>query len=175
MKNYGLLPILILILVIISCDTEKNDKIVEQEIYFEYYYVNFAWGPAYAHWIIDSQGNVRVNKNQDSIIWINPKNLNSYVEMFDSIIFKIDKSDFDKYVSIIPRAAKGKVLETEQHRADFGGYVFNCYTIYENSYKMVLLSEMSDVIDRTNLDSNAVQIDAWLKGLNNEIYSYPEN
>ena len=40
-----------------------------------------------------------------------------------------------------------------------------------DSHKVVVLSEMSDVIDKTNLDSNAVKIDKWLKDLHRLIYS----
>ena len=114
---------------------------------------------------------MRVNKTNDSIIWISPDKLNEYVERFDTVIFKVDKNELDYYINLIPDAAKGEVTQTEQNRADFGGTVFNCYKQESDSYEVVVLSEMSDVMDKMNLDSNAVKIDNWLKDLHVQIYS----
>jgi hypothetical protein len=126
---------------------------------------------SHVHWIIDNQGNVRENKKQDSLIWISSDKLNEYVEMFDTVIYKVEKSELDYYINLIPNAASGEITEIEQNRADFGGTVFNCYKQENDSYKVVALSEMSDVMDKTNLDSNAVKIDKWLKDLHLQIYS----
>ncbi len=154
-----------------SCEKENEKDETVQEIYFEHYAINYAWGLSYVHWIIDNQGNVRVNKTQDSIIWISPDKLNEYVEMFDTVIFKVDKNELEYYINLIPDAAKGEMSQIKQNRADFGGIVFNCFMRGNDSYKIVLLSEMSDVMDKTNLDTNAAKIDKWLKDLHAQIYS----
>ena len=154
-----------------SCEKENKKDETVQEIFFEHYAINYAWGLSYVHWIIDNKGNVRVNKTNDSIIWISPDKLNEYVERFDTVIFKVDKNELDYYINLIPDAAKGEVTQTEQNRADFGGTVFNCYKQESDSYEVVVLSEMSDVMDKMNLDSNAVKIDNWLKDLHVQIYS----
>lgn len=165
----GLISI-ISIFLLTSCEKENAKYETGQKIYFEHYAINYAWGLSYVHWIIDNQGNVRVNKNQDSIIWISPDKLNEYLEMFDTVIFKVDKIELDYYINLIPDAAKGEISQIDQNRADFGGTIFNCYRQNVDSYEVVVLSEMSDIVDKTNLDSNAEKIDKWLKDLHVKMY-----
>ncbi len=162
-----------------SCEKDKEPKIPDpkivfehpdQKIFFEHYYINYAWGFSYVHWIIDYQGNVRENKKKDSLIWISPDRLNEYLEMFDTVIYKIDKRELDYYINLIPNAANGEISKTEIIRRDFGGFVFNCYMQVNDSVKEVTLSAKSDVMDKTNLDSRAKKIDKWLKDLHEQIY-----
>lgn len=168
----SLFAIVLIITICVSCENE-NISYQRQEIYFEHYAINLAWGLSYSHWIIDDEGNVRVNKIQDSIIWINPENMNDYVERFDSVILQVDNDQLDYYIELISSATAGKIIEEPQERRDFGATVFNCYS-YDKSldaYEIVLLSEMSDLIDKVNTDSSAIEIDQWLKELHKEIYS----
>ena len=164
-KTIKILCLFILSILLFSC---QNDETSEEnpEIYFEKFSINYAWGLNYNHWIIDNEGNVRVNKERDSIIWIDTDNLNSYKEMFDSIVFKVDKSELEEYVALISKAAKGKVVETKQNRADFGSVGFNCFTKNNHNYKTVVLTEMSDLLDKKNLSTEAEKIAIWLKELN---------
>ncbi|QCX39837.1 hypothetical protein FF125_15835 [Aureibaculum algae] len=164
-KTIKILCLFILSILLFSCQNDETSE-ENQEIYFEKFSVNYAWGLNYNHWIIDNEGNVRVNKERDSIIWIDTDNLNSYKEMFDSIVFKVDKSELEEYVALISKAAKGKVVETKQNRADFGSVGFNCFTKNNHNYKTVVLTEMSDLLDKKNLSTEAEKIAIWLKELN---------
>ena len=162
---------LICFFLIISCEKENISEFKEQKIFFEHYAINYAWGLSYLQWIIDYEGNVRKNKERDSIIWIDPENLNSYLEMFDTIIYNIDKTELDYYIQLIPNASKGEILEIEQNRADFGGTVYYSFKPKGHTYEIVILSEMSDIMDKTNLDSSAMKIDKWLKDIQKHINS----
>ena len=164
---------LLIILALISCKKKDIPQPPTQKIYFEHYVINYAWGLSYTHWIIDDMGNVRVNCKKDSIVWINSSQLNNSLNYFDSTIYKVDKSELTQYVNLIESASKGKIDSTVQHRADFGSSVYNCYWYNksQNLYSAVTLSEMSDNIDLSNTDNNAILIDTWLKGLNSKIYS----
>ena len=96
-----------------SCEKDSVNNQQEQKIYFEFYAINYAWGLYYVHWVIDDQGNVRENKKQDSLIWVNSDNLNEYVEMFDTVIYTVEKSELDYYIDLIPSAANGEIFEKE--------------------------------------------------------------
>lgn len=166
----GVLIISILFISAISCEKENKNDISDQKIYFEYYSINLAWGLLYKHWIIDNQGNVRENKVRDSIIWINPENLNDYVDMFDTVIYKVDKTELDYYAGLISKAATGEIDTIDQYRPDYGGHGYNCFYRKDNKYIKVILSMMSANEDLKNIDTNAIKIDTWLKNLQSDIF-----
>jgi hypothetical protein len=148
---------------ILACQKGNND----QHIYFEHYYINYAWGKQYIHWIIDDEGNVRVGRNSDSVLWIQANNLDKAVNSFDSVIFKVERSELMRYVHLIPSAASGQIICEDRNRADFGGTVFNCFS----GDRIVLLSSMSDNEDCLNTSTAAIEIDEWLKGIHARIYA----
>jgi hypothetical protein len=166
--------ILILILsslLLLSCEKKASEE--QHRVYFEHYAINYAWGFSYVHWVIDDEGNVRTLHKKDSDIQLNSNNINSATTVFDSIIYKIDKNELEQYVALILPAAKGVIDSTAQSRADFGTLVFNCFWYKEMTptYSTILLSQMSDNLDKINVDSNAVKIVNWLKGIHSKIYS----
>ncbi len=159
----------ILILVLSAC-TKKYIEIYPpasqvQKIYFEHYVINYAWGLNYLHWVIDNEGKVRINHKRDSIIWINEKELNTYITKFDSVVYQVDKNELNKYVALIESAATGRIDSIQMHRADFGSTGYNCfwYNKTTKSYSSILLSMMSDPMDKTNMNTHAAEIDNWLK------------
>ena len=156
-----------------ACQKESNKDLNSQRIYFEHYAINYAWGLSYVHWIIDNEGNVLTNRKKEVVIWNNNEEMNEGIIKFDSVIYKIDKNELEQYVSLIEAASKGQIDSSEQHRADFGKTVYNCYYYDKqgSAYRAILLSEMSDMIDKSNLDNNAIKIDNWLKCIHGKIYS----
>lgn len=150
-----------------ACEKLERDNLYNQSVYFEYYSINHAWGQQYSHWIIDNQGNVLEHHKPDSLIWINEYEINETASAFDSVIYKIELSELHSYVDLIPVASKGQVSCSEEHRADFGGIVFNAF--YND--KTILLSSMSDIEDCYNLDPRAIDIADWLKSIQNNINS----
>ena len=161
--------LLICAFLLISCEKDSND---DHKVYFEHYAINYAWGFSYVHWIIDNEGNVLTNRKNDSFISFSD-NLSYAKILFDSVIYKIDKQELEQYVALIEPASKGELDSIPRSRADFGGTVFNCflYNNINNSYKTILLSQMSDVMDIINTDSSAKKIDKWLIDIHQKIYS----
>jgi hypothetical protein len=155
-----------------SCSEDENNPSV-QKIFFEHYAINNAWGLSYAHWIIDNEGNVRINHKNDSVIWLNYNDLNDNLRFFDSVVYTLDKSEIRQYINMIEEASAGKIDSIQVIRADFGTTVFNCfwYDKTKNRYDVILLSRMSDSDDKNNTDSSAVKIDTWLKNIHSKIYS----
>jgi hypothetical protein len=167
--------ILILIsatLLLLSCEKKENRE--QRKIYFEHYALNYAWGNSHVHWVIDDEGNVRTLHKKDSDVQLNGANLFSATTVFDSIIYKIDKTELEQYVALILPAAAGEIDSTQQMRADFGTSVFNCFWYKETTsiYSTILLSQMSDNLDKINVDSNADKIVIWLKAIHSKIYSH---
>jgi hypothetical protein len=156
-----------------ACQKASDKDQNSQRVYFEHYAINYAWGLSYVHWIIDNEGNVLTNRKKEVVIWINKKEMNEGIIKFDSVIYKIDKTELQQYVSMIEAASKGQIDSSEQHRADFGKTVFNCYYYDKqgSGYRTIILSEMSDNMDKSNLNNSAVKIDNWLKSIHAKIYS----
>lgn len=157
---------------LISCEEVDNNN-AQQKIYFEHYASNYSWKFSHVHWIIDNEGNVRTNRKKDSIISINVNELDQYIYNFDTIIYKVTESELNHYVNLIEAASKGTIDSTSRSRRDFGETVFNCFGFdkTQNRFNLILLSKMSDNLDKANTDSSAVKIDKWLKNIHLEIYS----
>lgn len=171
MRTFALgLITLVCLFTFTSCKKKHIHPDFGQKIFFEYSYINHAWGYQYNHWIIDNKGNVRAINKEEKYTSIDPNNLNDYLPLFDNLIYKIDKEEFNYYKSLIASAAKGNVTEEVQYRADFGSSTYNCYASSGRNYQLVTLSVMSDVVDKTNESTDAKTIDKWLKELNNKIY-----
>ncbi len=161
------LAVVIFFIGLVACEKENNEILYNQKIFFEHFSINYAWGLHYVHWIIDNEGNVRINSKADSLIWINENNLDDIVNSFDSVIYNVGIDELYQYIDFISLAANGKIVCEDQHRADFGGTVFNCFYCG----KIILLSSMSDIEDCSNKNRKAIKIDDWLKNIYHKIYS----
>ena len=158
---------------LIACNKEDDSvSMEEQKIFFEFNSTNSAWGLAYTHWIIDNKGNIRVNRVRDSIVNISADRLGSFVNYFDSIIYKLETKELTKYVGMIDFAAKGDIDSISRTKNDFGSVLVNCfwYDKISKRYKTILLSFKSDLLDCKNTDTSAIKIDSWLKDINSNIY-----
>ena len=60
------LTVVIFFIGLVACEKEINETFYNQKIFFEHYSINYAWGLHYLHWIIDNEGNVRINSKADS-------------------------------------------------------------------------------------------------------------
>jgi hypothetical protein len=162
--------LLAIILGLIACKKDYNSN-SRQRIYFEHYVSNFAWAPIYVHWIVDDRGNVRINR-KNSRIWINTHELTSYINFFDTIIYKLNMPEFNQYVNMIENASGGKIDSTVLNMADFGGIGYSCFWFdkIKNRYNSIVLSEVTDFFSKENTDSSARRISKWLKSIDSAIY-----
>ena len=152
---------------LVTCEKDETEITSEQSICFEHYAINWARGFQYIHWMIDTEGNVRISHAPDSILWITEYDIDKRVSTFDSVIYKVNLDELILYIKLIPSASKGRIICEEKHRADFGGYIFNCFF----SDKIILLGSMSDNEDCFNSEKDAITIYNWLKDLDVKIYS----
>ena len=87
--------------VLISCEKEDRVKLDDQNLYFEYVAINYAWGFQYIHWVIDRNGNVMVITKNDSIIQITESDIKYGNTCFDSVIYKVDRKELGNYIDLI--------------------------------------------------------------------------
>jgi hypothetical protein len=158
----SILAVLTILAGIFSCEKEDND----QQVYFEFYHVSYAWGFTNIHWIIDDKGNVRTSRNQDEVIQINENQINNCISLFDSIICKVDLNALEYAINLVPLAANGQVICQDMNGADIGTNAYRCF--YSN--EIVLLSSLSDEEACSNNSEAATEIENWLKQVNNSIF-----
>ena len=160
-----------------SC--EKSDLQIKpnQVAYFEYEYINYAWGYQHAGWIIDNSGKV-LGYNlpdawtfPDSAGFISETDLEMNLSQTDTVYnHQISTLELDQQINLIPGAAKGKLSEKKSIMADAGGWGYWCY-IWDNErdkYKKVLLDQKGD-LEQTNLSAEAHILVSWLKQVSEKL------
>jgi hypothetical protein len=153
---------MIIVLGIVSCEKSKDDNPKRQLVYFEFYEISYAWGFSYAHWIIDNEGNIRINHNPDSIFSINVAKIDSCLSYFDSTVYKVESSEFKKYSSLIQPAFLGGFDCKLFGPTDHGEYGYYCFR--DHTY-IVLKTLIGETLCSNN-DSSAIKISNWLRDIN---------
>jgi hypothetical protein len=153
-----------------SC--EKESKIDNSVVhgYFQYSYVNHAWGKTHSGWIIDKYGNVKSYNNPqkwnepDSLGYITEEQLIDNLSYCNLNINTISSSNLTKYNSLVESASKGKLSNAKPGGNDMGIMSYYCYwyDTAKGKYKQILLSQDGDW-SLTNSDYNAIKIDTWMK------------
>jgi len=177
MKNSWILTIIGIMLFILTSCEKNNDDIDNlknnQRIYFQYDYINFAWGYQHVGWLIDSSGNVYCyNKpenwiNQDSLGFISSTDMNINITETDSICYTIDKNELNDKISLISKASEGEISEPIHEMYDAGGTEFSGFLYNEDkkTYKKVLLKQIGDFrIDNSSPES--IELYEWLVSIN---------
>lgn len=151
----------------LSCSDPPNG----QPVYFQYRYVNHAWGYQDQGWLIDSSGNVRYFeypsgfRTPDSAGYLSRDDLQYNLAETDSLITTLERDELDSHVMLIPEAAHGEIGE-RQHRAyDAGTSTLACY-IYDSeqdAFRYVFLG-MSGDWEQFNLSKEAGDLVEWLRG-----------
>jgi hypothetical protein len=141
-----------------------------QPIYFEYHYINYAWGYQERGWLIDKDGNVRSFESPDnyrlpdSTGYLSLADLEYNLGLSDSIIATIDKEELEEYIAYIPKAAEGETGKSNNIAADAGSSVLSCY-LYDpetKKYRYVFLAQSGDW-EQFNNSSEAEIIVEWLR------------
>lgn len=180
MKTIKLLSLLgIIAYSLASCgkDNVQNIQIVKQRIYFQYEYINYAWGFQHTGWMIDSSGNVYCfNKPAnwyytDSLGLITSTRMDSNLIETNSVCYKIDKDVLKEKIGLLYVAAKGKISEPSRAGYDGGNldYLGFTYSKEDKIYKRVVLKQTGDVLIK-NSSPAATQLAEWLDSLNYSIY-----
>ena len=142
---------------------------MDQPVFFEYHYVNHAWGFQENGWLIDGEGNIRSFNQPDDYIpglrgaYLKQEDLEHNLALTDTIIRSVDKGELEKYKNYIPSAAKGAISKANFIAADAGASVLSCY-LYDpemNAYQYVFLAQSGDW-EQFNLSQEAEKLVKWL-------------
>ena len=140
-----------------------------QPVYFQYHYVNYAWGYQERGWLIDNQGQVRYFespdgfRHPDSTGLISWEDLEYNLAQTDSLITTVEPQELNEYIAYIPGAAEGEIGVKENIAADAGSSVLSCY-LYDqekDAYRYVFLA-MSGDWEQFNLSAEAGILTDWL-------------
>jgi len=161
-----------ILITLLSC--KDNIQITQQRIFFEVYYINYAWGYTNQGILIDSLGNVyNYDLNESQINdwksagedgYISKADMNKNFALCNDIVHQISTDSLQYYVNKIDGAAGGKLSVPVAVMADAGikQYIAYIYDKKKTSYKKILLSQWGDM-QCTNSSSEASELSAWLK------------
>lgn len=150
-----------------------NDK---QTLYFQFDYVNYAWGYQHTGFLIENDGRVMTYRNPQN--WNFPdKNYNlTESQVRDNIgdcLFSgitIPQSELKKYASYIKNISLSKVTAMKNVAADAGTIDYLCYMFIPdtNTYKGFLIKKEGDFTCE-NLNFYSKKVSAWLKNINDSL------
>ena len=172
MRKYHIAFSVLFFVLVMACEREYYEGPEDQPVYFEYQYINFAWGVAFNGWMIDNEGNVRGYdfpenyRSPDSLGYLSTEDLNYNLSQTDTLLQNIKQKELERYTRLISGAADGALSDRTTRGADMGASILSCYA-YDHStglYKHVLLSQAGDQ-EQFNQSSEAEELVEWLKEL----------
>lgn len=147
-----------------------NDQLPDQEYFFLYEYINFAWGYQHNGWLMDSAGTVHYFEVPEK--WMVPSTdaaieisgIENYVSRADSVITKVDRSVLVRKAQLINAAAKGEFTEPENVMADAGSLSYYAlrYDPDSETYERILLKQDGDW-KIENLSEAAMELYDWMQ------------
>ncbi|MBN2697495.1 MAG: hypothetical protein JXR52_01610 [Bacteroidales bacterium] len=161
---------ILILLIYASCETVDNLPSGGQPVYFEYEYINFAWGYQFNGWIIDSEGNVRYYefpedwKSADRTGFIGQADLAYNISLADSVIKTIGSTELMNHVALIEGAKDGHISERVNTACDAGTASLYCYWYHstEAACKKIFLAASGDFTWK-NESEEAEELVRWLK------------
>jgi hypothetical protein len=152
-----------------SCE---KTEIVNQQVLFQIEYSNAAWGIQHKIWLVDSSAVLSVYNlppkwnHPDQNGYLSLDEMNENISQVETFGCNIDKSDLQKYSSMIGEAKKGQLTGPERRMYDAGTSVFSGF-IFDRKrerYQQVILLQEGDIYSE-NLSEAAKEIYTWLKTL----------
>lgn len=168
----SLLFFIALVYLFVGCQPDEAPVPEEQEVLFEVYSINFAWGKQHGGFIIDKNGSIRVFTNPAKWNFPNKDNELSAEEMAENLnnsaisSTSIPVQEVREYASKIYTVDPNKLSERVSEGADRGARVvlMNRYSPSSKTYQQIILSETGDW-NAENSDRYAKQIREWLQGI----------
>jgi hypothetical protein len=166
-----LLSVILMFLAAPGC--KKNHSLNEnQQILFQFDYLNYAWGYQHHGFFIDSEGNVLKYSNPEG--WNFPDSeLNLSAAKTEENISKcipagisIDKDELLRYASYINNISQSKVTAIKNAGADGGTSQYICYQFSANSgtYKGHIVKMEGDFTCE-NLNYYSKKVALWMKDI----------
>ncbi|KOH42534.1 hypothetical protein [Sunxiuqinia dokdonensis] len=158
-----------------SCtDKELETKSEQLTIYFQFEYVNHAWGYQHRGFIIDQAGKVYDYEQPENWTWpednkINRQNFESNLSQAEVRLSLLDESDIRTAEILALKARDGELTEQRYVMADAGAEIYAVYVAEKNSPTLTryLLQQRGDLYQK-NTSSASDQLTEWLIGIRGE-------
>jgi hypothetical protein len=167
---------LVIAAILISGCNKKTVTIDNQSIYFQYDYVNHAWGSQHSGFLIDNEGRVLTYKNPEN--WNFPDShfmlTESQIrENIDNSLYSgktVPQEELKKYINYIKNISSSKVTALKNVAADAGNTDYICYlfSAESNTYKGYIIKQEGDFTCE-NLNFFSKKVSLWLKSINDSI------
>jgi hypothetical protein len=148
----------------------------EQDILFQYEYINNAWGYHHYGFLIDNKGEVLIFNNP--VNWNFPdedhillkKQVKENISNCTKTNRKLSKSELQKYMNYIDNIASSKVTAPKKIGANAGITSFLCFQFSEttSAYKVSTIKTEGDVACE-NLNFYSRKVSEWMKGISHSI------
>ena len=159
-------------ILLISCD-EKVQESIDANCYFQYEYVNYAWGYGHSGFTVTPSGEIyKFDKTTPWVFADREHILLSDLLKNISLSVKADtlisKTDIQNYLSLVSVAKTGTLSTPVSRGADMGALVCKIFvpdgTDPQKVYDEVILTQTGDW-EKHNLKPEAAVIADWLKNL----------
>ena len=153
-----------------GCEKEYYYGPEDQPVYFEYHYINQAWGVADNGWLIDNEGKVWGYDRPEDYRWpdstghLTFEDLEYNLAQADTLLLSFKCNELEKYTRLIRGAADGHLSESRTRGADMGSACLSCYAYDQETgtYTYVLLSATGDW-EQFNQSAEAEILVDWMK------------
>lgn len=170
LRKCNLSLIALLAILITACERVYYEGPEDQPVYFEYHYINHAWGSHDNGWMIDNEGSIRGFDHPENYRWpdstgyLSTEDLKYNLAQTDTLLNNIKSNELKRYTRLISGAAAGNVSDHRGRGADMGSSLLSCYAFDQStgSYKHVLLSLAGD-FEQFNQSAEAEELVEWLK------------
>jgi len=160
---------LVLVLLSTACEKTNYEGPEDQPVYFEYHYINHAWGYTENGWVIDNESKMWGYDLPEHYRWpdstghLSHEDLQYNLDQADTLLLSFKCNEMEKYTKLIGGAAEGNISEPKSRGADMGASILSCYA-YESSsdsYRRILLAVMGDW-EQFNQSAEAEELVDWL-------------
>lgn len=134
------------------------------------------WTSIHSGWLMDYNGNIYNYihwgnwQSEDSLGFINSKDMTQNLMSTDSLHYTIAKEKLDTIIPLIKEASLGEISEPAPSSADAGLYKYYAY-LYDcnsNTYKEVLLKQIGDIRIKNDAPI-ALELYKWMRNVNDTI------
>ncbi len=164
----------ILFIALEGCNEPLPGDTATQEVFFEMSYTNFAWLKQHQGFLIDKDGRIGTYdspEKADSREQISIQHMKTIQQSLHWLPQPVGKEELRRYASKIKEIKQYELSPGIGMGNDQGSYRYYAFLYDEKLevYTQVLLAEAGDV-QRSNPDSAAIAITAWLKQLQQQVY-----
>lgn len=145
-----------------SCvEEEIGRKPNEMTIYFQFEYVNHAWGYQHRGFIIDQAGNIYDYEQPENWVWpedekINRQNFESNLAQAEVRLSQLDENEIGAMEILALQARQGELSERKYVMADAGAEIYAIYMAEKDSPTLTrhLLQQRGDLYQKNTSASS---------------------